>query len=111
MAPEWLFLNHPITSKVDVYSYGVVMLEMITGWSPACDQSAELKGRLDRWVKEKMIAAGGKDDWNKEVVDVTVDGKYDTRKMEIPIKVALRCSEEDKDARPSMSKWWIHCYI
>ncbi|KAJ0726481.1 putative protein kinase RLK-Pelle-SD-2b family [Helianthus annuus] len=30
MAPEWVF-KLPITSKVDVYSYGVVVLEMITG--------------------------------------------------------------------------------
>ena len=32
MAPEWIF-NLAITSKVDVYSYGIVMLEMITGRS------------------------------------------------------------------------------
>ncbi|KAI3785443.1 hypothetical protein L1987_44561 [Smallanthus sonchifolius] len=104
MAPEWLFVNHPITSKVDVYSYGVVILEMITGRSPASDQSLESKGRLDSWVKEKMIAAGGTNGWIEEVVDVTVDGKYDINKMEILIKVALRCSEEDKDARPTMSQ-------
>nr|GEX05408.1 putative receptor protein kinase ZmPK1 [Tanacetum cinerariifolium] len=30
MAPEWVF-NLPITSKADVYSYGMVVLEMITG--------------------------------------------------------------------------------
>ncbi|GJZ19437.1 putative receptor protein kinase ZmPK1, partial [Tanacetum coccineum] len=41
MATEWLFLNRPITSKVDVYSYGVVILEMITGRSPADEQSEE----------------------------------------------------------------------
>ncbi|KAG5543611.1 hypothetical protein RHGRI_016381 [Rhododendron griersonianum] len=33
MAPEWIS-NLPITSKVDVYSYGMVMLEMVTGKSP-----------------------------------------------------------------------------
>ncbi|TKY68987.1 putative receptor protein kinase ZmPK1 [Spatholobus suberectus] len=33
MAPEWVF-NLPITSKVDVYSYGIVVLEMITERSP-----------------------------------------------------------------------------
>ncbi|MFS7972828.1 putative protein kinase RLK-Pelle-SD-2b family [Helianthus anomalus] len=104
MAPEWLFVNHPITSKVDVYSYGVVVLEMITGRSPTGDQCAKSKGRLDSWVKEKMIAAGGTKDWIEEVVDVTIDGKYDTSKMEILIKVALLCSEEDKDARPTMSQ-------
>ncbi|KAK1433439.1 hypothetical protein QVD17_10349 [Tagetes erecta] len=102
MAPEWLFVNHPITSKVDVYSYGVVMLEMITGRSPAGDQNAESKGRLDSWVKEKMMEAGGTNEWIKEVVDVTVDGNYDTSKMDILIKVALLCSQEDKDARPTM---------
>jgi serine/threonine protein kinase len=33
MAPEWVY-NLPITSKVDVYSYGIVLLEMVTGKSP-----------------------------------------------------------------------------
>ncbi|THF94176.1 hypothetical protein TEA_004439 [Camellia sinensis var. sinensis] len=33
MALEWIF-NLQITSKVDVYSYGVVVLEMVTGKSP-----------------------------------------------------------------------------
>ncbi|KAL8265363.1 hypothetical protein R6Q59_023493 [Mikania micrantha] len=105
MAPEWLFVNQPITSKVDVYSYGVVMLEMITGRSPADDQKAESKGRLDSWVKDKMNAAAvGENMWIKDVLDATVDGSYDAYKMEILIKVALRCSDEDKDARPTMSQ-------
>ncbi|KAK9066760.1 hypothetical protein SSX86_014083 [Deinandra increscens subsp. villosa] len=105
MAPEWLFVNHPITSKVDVYSYGVVMLEMITGRSPASDElSVESKGRPDSWVKEKMMEAGGKHEWIQEVVDLKVNGKYDERKMETLIMVALRCSDEDKDARPTMSQ-------
>ncbi|PWA58181.1 hypothetical protein CTI12_AA403440 [Artemisia annua] len=104
MAPEWLFLNRPITSKVDVYSYGVVMLEMITGRSPAGEQSELSEARLYRWVAETMKAAGGKDDWIEKVVDSTVDGDYDAYKMKILIDVALRCSEEDKDARPTMSQ-------
>nr|XP_043616286.1 putative receptor protein kinase ZmPK1 [Erigeron canadensis] len=102
MAPEWLFLNQPITSKVDVYSYGVVMLEMITGKIRADDQNLGSKGRLDSWVAEKMIAADGKNGWIRDVVDSTVQGKYDTSKMEVVIKLALRCLEEDKDARPTM---------
>ena len=34
MAPEWVF-NLPITSKVDVYGYGIVVLEMVTGKGPS----------------------------------------------------------------------------
>ena len=30
MAPEWA-LNLPINAKVDVYSYGIVLLEIVTG--------------------------------------------------------------------------------
>ena len=59
MAPEWYFVNLPITSKVDVYSYGVVMLEMVTGRSPTC---GGLEGRLDRWVADKIIGIGGEND-------------------------------------------------
>ncbi|KAL7245295.1 hypothetical protein ACSBR2_000586 [Camellia fascicularis] len=33
MAPEWISYLQ-ITTKVDVYSYGVVVLEMVTGKSP-----------------------------------------------------------------------------
>ncbi|KAL2485184.1 G-type lectin S-receptor-like serine/threonine-protein kinase [Abeliophyllum distichum] len=59
MAPEWA-LNRPITAKVDVYGYGVVVLEMIKGvklanWvvDDAEDQEIPLKN-LCRQVKEKV---------------------------------------------------------
>ena len=39
MAPEWVF-NLEITSKVDVYSYGIVLLQMITGRNPTMDIQA-----------------------------------------------------------------------
>ncbi|KAL4578446.1 hypothetical protein LXL04_014569 [Taraxacum kok-saghyz] len=99
MAPEWYFVNLPITSKVDVYSYGVVMLEMVTGRSPTC---GGLEGRMDRWVADKM--GGENDGWVKGIVDSKVVGEYDVRRMEILIKVALRCCDEDKDLRPTMSQ-------
>ncbi|XP_076926384.1 putative receptor protein kinase ZmPK1 [Bidens hawaiensis] len=106
MAPEWLFVNLPITSKVDVFSYGVVILEMITGRRPtgANQSGGSSEGRLDSWVREKIAAAGGKNDWIQEVVDSTVDGNYNMSTMGTLIKVALRCCEEYKDARPTMSQ-------
>ncbi|GJY88127.1 putative receptor protein kinase ZmPK1 [Tanacetum coccineum] len=44
-----------------------------------------------------------KEDWIEEVVDFIVDGEYDINKMKILINVALRCLEEDMDARPTMT--------
>ncbi|XP_059631074.1 putative receptor protein kinase ZmPK1 [Cornus florida] len=109
MAPEWVF-NLPITSKVDVYSYGVVMLEMITGRSPTGavhtmdDDGGMERRRLVTWVREKMHATTGNGSWIDEIIDTAMDGEYDKNKMELLVRVALQCAEEDKDTRPTMTK-------
>ncbi|KAF7149327.1 hypothetical protein RHSIM_Rhsim03G0166600 [Rhododendron simsii] len=110
MAPEWIS-NLPITSKVDVYSYGVVVLEMVTGKSPMTTSGQgfgnkgvmELRG-LVKWVREKMNGNGENELWIEEIIDPVVKGKCDLRKMGILVQVALECVKEDKDARPTMSQ-------
>ncbi|XP_040997884.1 putative receptor protein kinase ZmPK1 [Juglans microcarpa x Juglans regia] len=107
MAPEWVF-NLPITSKVDVYSYGIVVLEMVTGKDAAkgvhdTDYGEQPQHkRLVSWVREKKNRAALTESWLEEIIDPSLKGKYDVRKMETLIGVALQCAEEEKDARPSM---------
>ncbi|KAL7262243.1 hypothetical protein ACSBR1_000590 [Camellia fascicularis] len=109
MAPEWIF-NFQITSKVDVYSYGVVVLEMVTGKSPmivphTSDNSEEMEQRgLVKWVRQKMNENVSKELWLEEIIDPLMKDRYDACKMEILVEVALQCAEEDKDARPTMSQ-------
>ncbi|KAK3007696.1 hypothetical protein RJ639_013305, partial [Escallonia herrerae] len=110
MAPEWVF-NLPITSKVDVYSYGIVVLELITGRNPmgvhTSDDNDEMENsRLVTWVREKIHggAESGKASRIEEIVDPTMGSEYDVGRMEVLVKVALQCAEEDRDARPSMSQ-------
>ena len=72
MAPEWV-LNLPITSKVDVYSYGVVVLEMIMGKSPAGAYTAfhgeeEENRSLVSWVRKKMQGAASGASWIEEII-------------------------------------------
>ncbi|CDP01260.1 unnamed protein product [Coffea canephora] len=75
MAPEWIG-NLPITSQVDVYSYGVVLLEMVTGKSP------------------KM---------HVQTFDPLLDNtQCDKGKMALLVRVALHCVEEDRKVRPTM---------
>lgn len=42
-------------------------------------------------------------EWAKKIVDPSLQGKYDVKKLEILVRVALACIEEDKNARPTMS--------
>ncbi|XP_058217261.1 putative receptor protein kinase ZmPK1 [Rhododendron vialii] len=110
MAPEWNS-NLPITSKVDVYSYGVVVLEMVTGKSPMTTggQGSENTGEMEqrglvKWTREKMNRNGENELWLEEIIDPLMKGKCDLRKMGILVLVALECVEEDKNARPTMSQ-------
>ena len=110
MAPEWVF-NLPITSKVDVYSYGIVVLEMITGRSPTTGvQITELEaksphhGRLVTWVREKRKKGSEMgSSWVDQIVDPALGSDYDMNKMEMLATMALECVEEEKDVRPTMS--------
>ncbi|ESW06555.1 hypothetical protein PHAVU_010G057600 [Phaseolus vulgaris] len=111
MAPEWVF-NLPITSKVDVYSYGIVLLEMITGRSPTTGvQFTELESesghneRLVTWVREKKRKGSEVGpSWVDEIVDPALGSNYDMNEMEILATVALECVEEEKNVRPNMSQ-------
>ncbi|KAK1267228.1 putative receptor protein kinase ZmPK1 [Acorus gramineus] len=96
MAPEWI-MNRPITSKVDVYSYGIVVLEMVTGKSHLDPE------RLVPWVWE-MISGGTTETGIEEIVDPDIRSGYDVVKIEQLIKVALLCVDEEMNARPTMAQ-------
>ena len=109
LAPEWVF-NLPITSKVDVYSYGIVVLEMVTGKDPSRSVHAMDDGgvaehkRLVTWVREKMNKAAANTSLLEEIIDPMLESKYDISEMKALVQVALQCVEEDKDVRPTMSQ-------
>jgi serine/threonine protein kinase len=106
MAPEWVF-NLQITSKVDVYSYGVVVLEMITGKSPTTDIQIKEElchERLVTWVRENRRKGLEDGCWVEQIVDPKLGSNYDVKKMETLANVALDCVADDKDVRPTMSQ-------
>ncbi|PWA77634.1 S-locus glycoprotein domain-containing protein [Artemisia annua] len=94
MAPEWVF-NLPITSKVDVYSYGMVVLEMITGRSPISDHESDDNQEEGLGWTEKQIM---------DILDHMIRDETEKGLVKHLLKVALQCVEEDKDVRPTMSE-------
>ncbi|KAF8024230.1 hypothetical protein BT93_F1434 [Corymbia citriodora subsp. variegata] len=96
--------------KVDVYSFGIVMLEIVTGISPTTSVHSLESGRdvkhsqLVPWVRNKVKEAGRTGSRIEEMVDPALKGDCALKKMEILIEVALKCVEEDRNARPTMSQ-------
>ncbi|KAE8683527.1 putative Eukaryotic aspartyl protease family protein [Hibiscus syriacus] len=109
MAPEWVF-NLPITSKVDVYSYGILLLELVTAKSPAMgievsdDGSSKVHRTLVEWVRGEVARALESGTWKHVILDPKLEGIYDEAEMVTMVNVALRCVQEDRDQRPTMGE-------
>ncbi|GMH28953.1 hypothetical protein Nepgr_030796 [Nepenthes gracilis] len=105
MAPEWA-MNLPITAKVDVYSYGVVILELVKGirlsdW--AVNDDGELESELNRFVS---LARGrfrkGEKSWVDEIVDPRLRGNFSRNQAASMIEMGILCVEEDRNKRPTI---------
>ncbi|VFV45695.1 interleukin-1 receptor-associated [Lynx pardinus] len=95
MAPE--ALRGEITAKSDIYSFGVVLLEIITGL-PAVDEYREPQLLLD--IKEEI------EDEEKTIEDY-IDTKMndiDPISIETMYSVASQCLHEKKNKRPDIKK-------
>ncbi|KAF7093896.1 hypothetical protein CFC21_096275 [Triticum aestivum] len=107
IAPEWA-LNLPITGKADVYSYGVVLLELVKGirvssWLVEGEEEVEMAVRCSTEIlKEKL--AGEDQSWLLEFVDHRLDGEFDHSKAIVMLKMAISCVQEERSRRPSMSQ-------
>ncbi|KAF8018585.1 hypothetical protein BT93_H3466 [Corymbia citriodora subsp. variegata] len=95
VAPEW-HKNLPVTVKADVYSFGIVLLEII-----CCRRSVNLslpddEAILEEWVYSCFQAG--------ELERLVNDESTDRRQLERMVKVALWCVLEEPSIRPSMRK-------
>jgi hypothetical protein len=100
MAPEWA-LNVPINAKVDVYSYGIVLLEIVMGCR-VCDQTtAGGERRLEisqiAQALRQVVASGDV----VPLVDGRLQGQFNPRQALQMVRVSLSCME-DRANRPTM---------
>ncbi|XP_057855226.2 putative receptor protein kinase ZmPK1 [Cryptomeria japonica] len=101
LAPEWT-MNLPISAKADIYSFGIVLLELVSGRDAAKFNMPESGLTFVRWVAENMKA--GK--WMNEVVDAKLAdaGELNSEEMERMLNTALLCVKQERDQRPSMGQ-------
>ncbi|XP_058073441.1 G-type lectin S-receptor-like serine/threonine-protein kinase LECRK3 [Magnolia sinica] len=100
VAPEW-FKKMPITAKVDVYSFGIMLLEII-----CCRKNVGLKAGNE---EVEILSDWAYDCYREGKLDLLVENDEDAvmdglRKLERLVKVAIWCVQEEPGLRPSMKK-------
>lgn len=96
VAPEW-YRKLPVTVKADVYSFGIVLFELIcqrkaVDWSRPADEAI-----LEEWVYDCLkVSELGK--------LVGTEEEVDSIQLERMVKVGIWCVQDEPSLRPSMKK-------
>ena len=95
LAPEWENNSLIISLKADIYSFGVVILEIV-----CCRKSIEINVStadeiiLSNWVYNRFAVG--------ELEKLVEDENVDFQQLERTVKVGLWCVQDDPALRPSM---------
>ncbi|CAN6335869.1 unnamed protein product [Urochloa humidicola] len=106
MAPEWVS-SLPITEKVDVYSYGVVLLELVKGiriseWVMDGVKFEEMDIRMVVKAIHAKMETNDQERWAKDLVDCRLNGDFNPVQAKALLRIAVSCLEEDRGKRPNM---------
>ncbi|KAL4586803.1 hypothetical protein LXL04_011447 [Taraxacum kok-saghyz] len=129
LAPEWL-TNAAISDKTDVYSYGMVLLELIHGRKNCVQGPSHSSGNPTSSTDGRSSGTSGSRNHSRgarsrararafyfplhalemheegrylDLVEPRLDGRVTRDEVEKLVKVALCCLHEDPSARPTMA--------
>ncbi|XXG61803.1 hypothetical protein AAC387_Pa05g0322 [Persea americana] len=99
VAPEYAMTGHLLV-KSDVYSYGVVLLELLSGRKPVDMSQPQGQENLVTWARPLLTTREGLE----QLVDPSLCGNYNFDNMAKVAAIALMCVHPEVTQRPFMGE-------
>ncbi|PIA41926.1 hypothetical protein AQUCO_02100040v1 [Aquilegia coerulea] len=99
LAPEWIS-GVPITPKADVYSYGMMLFEVISGRRNLDMGNDDMVDYFPAWAAKVT----NKGEEVHSLLDQRLQGNADIKELTTASRVACWCIQDDEKDRPSMGE-------
>lgn len=98
LAPEYAMWGK-VSESCDVFSFGILLLELLTGRKPIEKLPGGIKRTITEWA-EPLITKGE----FGELVDWRLKGKFDENELKRAMNVAALCVQSEGEKRPNMKE-------
>ncbi|KAM5557210.1 PTI1-like tyrosine-protein kinase [Rosa sericea] len=98
LAPEYAMWGK-VSESCDVYSFGILLLEIISGRKPI----EKLPGGVKRDIVQWATPYVQKGAYN-HIADPKLKGKFDREQVKSTIMIAMKCTDNSPENRPTMKE-------
>ncbi|TYI09196.1 hypothetical protein ES332_A09G053900v1 [Gossypium tomentosum] len=96
LAPEYAMWGK-VSESCDVYSFGILLLEIISAKKPLEKLPGGVKRDIVQWITP-YVQKGAFD----RIVDPRLKGKFDRAELKSAVMVALKCTDSNPENRPGI---------